>query len=375
MLNHYPKLAKEFAQYFEFKTLDYYLGLQGHAEELCASLILDYFLTGGVGDKTKEWSLEKVRETLGAEEKYRKMLLFLINFLRKKGVLEGPTESFRFLKDNTNLLSPTDALKRIRDLHSQFSPFFSFLFDCVQSYPDVLQGKKPGVDVLYPNGNTSRLQRIYENTPKVGYESFYLNLLREVLNQEILQNDREKPLTIVEVGSGQGILTEILLPMLPSNTTYYFTDMGRSIVLQGKQRFNGTTQGTMRFEALDITKDPIEQGFTAEMADFVVGFNVVHATPNIGDTLSEMSKLLKNDGKIFLVENVKQEPWIDMIYGLVEGWWLFDDGIRSDSPLLSIDRWDQVIGQGGFQNHCILPAEEDFMARQDSESALISIQK
>lgn len=53
---------------------------------------------------------------------------------------------------------------------------------------------------------------------------------------------------------------------------------------------------------LDITKDPIEQGFEAKSYDLIIASNVLHATPIIHDTLVNVRKLLAPRGYLFLQE-------------------------------------------------------------------------
>ena len=39
-----------------------------------------------------------------------------------------------------------------------------------------------------------------------------------------------------------------------------------------------------------------------------------------------------------------------MIWGLAEGWWIFEDeDIRRASPLLTLDQWEEVARDQGFQ--------------------------
>jgi microcystin synthetase protein McyE len=53
--------------------------------------------------------------------------------------------------------------------------------------------------------------------------------------------------------------------------------------------------------------------------------NVVHATPDIRDTLGHIRSLLKPGGQLVLLETVRQEDWVDVVWGLTPGWWAFHD--------------------------------------------------
>ncbi|GEM_PF-4633227 len=70
--------------------------------------------------------------------------------------------------------------------------------------------------------------------------------------------------------------------------------------------------------------------------------NVVHATRNLGTTTAHLLKLLVPGGLMFLIETVKRRRWDDMIWGLAEGWWYFDDDFRTHFPLLTLEQWEQL---------------------------------
>lgn len=99
---------------------------------------------------------------------------------------------------------------------------------------------------------------------------------------------------------------------------------------------------------------------------------VLHATPVINDTLLHVRKLLHPRGKLFLQELSPSESilnfirtetvneksvsadqraetkWINMVMGVLPGWWLGSEDGRHTEPYISSDRWDEELRRAGF---------------------------
>jgi len=50
-----------------------------------------------------------------------------------------------------------------------------------------------------------------------------------------------------------------------------------------------------------------------------------------------------------MVEGISRQRWVDLIFGLTEGWWKFaDHGLRPSYPLLSMPQWRTMLPTVGF---------------------------
>lgn len=157
---------------------------------------------------------------------------------------------------------------------------------------------------------------------------------------------------ILEIGSGTGGLTAKFLEQLKSDfgerlyLKYTFTDISSGFFVQAKERFQGH-QG-IEYKALDISKNPLEQGFTAGEYDLIIASNVLHATPFLHDTLTNVRTLLQPKGQLFLQELCPITRAMSFIMGQFSGWWLSEEDGRIGSPFITPEEWDKRLRGAGF---------------------------
>ncbi|KAF6795324.1 polyketide synthase [Colletotrichum musicola] len=157
---------------------------------------------------------------------------------------------------------------------------------------------------------------------------------------------------VLEIGAGTGGTTAETLRGFTSDTgermygQYDFTDVSPGFFAAAQERFKDY-EG-IECKVLDISKDPIAQGFEAESYDFIVASNVLHATPSIQATLRNVRKLMKPGGKLFLQELSPEWRMINFIMGFLPGWWLGVSDERPDEPYISPARWDLELRNAGF---------------------------
>ncbi|MEO1187350.1 MAG: class I SAM-dependent methyltransferase, partial [Cyanobacteria bacterium J06636_27] len=121
----------------------------------------------------------------------------------------------------------------------------------------------------------------------------------------------------------------------------------------------------VKYELLDIEQigDELKNSF-----DIIIAANVLHATLNMRETLGNVNQLLADNGLLVLLEGTRPLRWLDLIFGLTEGWWRFTDtDLRHNYPLLSVGQWEEVLQDCGFEE--VLPIapeldEEDLFSQQ-----------
>jgi NAD(P)-dependent dehydrogenase (short-subunit alcohol dehydrogenase family) len=101
---------------------------------------------------------------------------------------------------------------------------------------------------------------------------------------------------------------------------------------------------------LDIEQAPGAQGFAAGGFDLVVAANVLHATRDVRASLSHAVSLLAPGGSLVLLEGTSARHWVDLTFGLTEGWWRFADrDLRPSHPLLPAAVWEGLLAECGLE--------------------------
>ncbi|KAE8355130.1 hypothetical protein BDV28DRAFT_163475 [Aspergillus coremiiformis] len=166
--------------------------------------------------------------------------------------------------------------------------------------------------------------------------------------------DQKPHMNILEIGAGTGGATLPLLHSLgggdsarkvPMFNRYLYTDISSQVLDNVKQTFQSWGD-LLEYQTLDISQDPVQQGYEEHAYDLIIACHVLHLTPILDRTLENVHKLLKPGGKLLLLE--ENGPRLrHFIYSLLPGWWRCDDS-RLDGLLLDKPSWDALLRETGF---------------------------
>ncbi|KAI4180322.1 MAG: hypothetical protein L6R41_007301, partial [Letrouitia leprolyta] len=210
---------------------------------------------------------------------------------------------------------------------------------------DILTGKADGLKLIFANEKGRELvSGLYGDSllNKLAYGQM-ADFLRRLVSK---LPDHKGPLKILEMGAGTGGTTKWLLPLLASLDTpveYTFTDLSSSFVAGARKRFK--EYPFMKFQTHDIEKPPANQDLYHSQ-HIVIASNAVHATHSLTESTSNIHKFLRPDGFLMMLEMTRTLYWVDMIFGVLEGWWLFDDGRKH--AIADESRWERDLQSVGF---------------------------
>ncbi|KAJ4858237.1 methyltransferase domain-containing protein [Trichoderma breve] len=142
---------------------------------------------------------------------------------------------------------------------------------------------------------------------------------------------------------------------------YTFTDISSSFITAAKSKLREHT--FVKFRTLDITQDPSAdiKGYF----DMIIATNVMHATPDVCKSSSNARQLLRPGGFLTLVEYTWRNYYLlDVIFGQLDGWWLFNDG--RDHATMDVSDWKKTLLRAGF-------GEVDWTEGQTEESKICRI--
>ena len=253
----------------------------------------------------------------GIEAKQWRMVGRLLEILAEEGVL-------RPLADGGWLIEKEpDEAQFVGDGPLSSSIEAELLARCGRGLAAVLRGEQDPLALLFPAGN--------ERTAAVLYgDAWGARVLNDLLGQAVKQIVERRPqgryLRVLEIGAGTGGATQAILPLLPSeHVDYTFSDISPIFLRQAENRFGDTP--FVSYQKLDIERDPAAQGFDGAQFDVVIGANVLHATRNLPQALAHARSLLAPQGELLLLEGLRPMRWLDLIFGLTDGWWHWEDEV------------------------------------------------
>ncbi|EGD45657.1 Mycocerosate synthase., 6-deoxyerythronolide-B synthase [Ruminiclostridium papyrosolvens DSM 2782] len=223
----------------------------------------------------------------------------------------------------------------------------------LRALPDILTGKVPATDVMFPNSSMELVEGIYKNNPISDY--FNGNLADTLVAYiEKRRQDQSGRLRIIEIGAGTGGTSEMVFekikPFRDYIEEYCYTDVSKAFLLHAEKEY-GSDNPYLTFQIFDVEAPIAKQNISAGGYDVVIAANVLHATKNIRQTLRNIKAILKKNGLLLLNEISGNTLFTHLTFGLLDGWWLYEDtALRIPGcPGLSSQTWQSVLEDEGFQ--------------------------
>ncbi|HEV8396811.1 MAG TPA: SDR family NAD(P)-dependent oxidoreductase [Vicinamibacterales bacterium] len=325
-------------------------------DRLCAAYAWRFFARAGVdAGRASTGDRAALRERCGVQPRFTRYVDALVRMLEEDGLVDGASAP-----DAEALAAAT------RAGHPSMAPLLDVLRTCADAMNDSLTGAAPALEPLFGDAHYEAFQRAVQTVRAHSFVPACERIVGDIVSK--LPRDTGRRLRILEVGGGEGLLTQVLLPLLEGrNVDYHFTDIGRAFVAGTRRRAEEAGQRFVRADVLDISRSPGEQGFEAGAYDVVLAFNVLHATPDVVASLRHARQLLAPGGLLLLQESTRPARWIDLIWGLTDGWWSFEDTTRrTTSPLLGLEAWERALAEAGFDRPTAYPRAAADRARTDT---------
>ncbi|WP_338925305.1 SDR family NAD(P)-dependent oxidoreductase [Mycetohabitans endofungorum] len=331
-----------------------------------------------------------VAANLDAYPFYRRWLRESLRLLTQNGSIDDQGQLLTAIPAAASLWSQwrqaSDEWRRDGDLRAQLQ----LVETCSRALPAILRGEKQATEVIFPGGSMSLVEGIYKNNK---ISDYFNEALGEVV-VDIARRHAEgnRPLRILEIGAGTGGTTAGLIsklqPWRHQIAEYCYTDLSQAFLRHAEQHF-APEAPYLRTAIFDVSKACFEQGINTNHYDLVIATNVLHATPDLRCTLQNAKATLCHGGLLLLNEISERSMFTHLTFGLLEGWWLYDDeALRIDGcPGLSPESWQRLLQSQGFSDiafpvagsHCLgqqiivavsdgvvrLPAQQQVMPAAD----------
>ncbi|MEZ4630387.1 MAG: SDR family NAD(P)-dependent oxidoreductase [Deinococcales bacterium] len=292
----------------------------------------------------KNWQNELIE--LGVLEKYRPLIQRQLAILIEDGyLLKGVDDSYHVAREvNDEVLEETHQLWQ--GFFADYPEAFADLMlasRCGENLAELLRGKADPLAIMSPAGSMTISEQFYQDGPSF---KFYNLAAQEGL--KTLIDPLKQPLKILEIGAGTGGLSSYILPILPKNSHYIYSDISAHFFRRAEEKLRD--YDFISYHRCDIENLSFDEVLEVHSFDIILAANVLHATQDLRHSLANIQKLLKPNAFLMLLELIRPPRFSDIIFGLTDGWWRFSDrDLRQDNPLIPATVWEDILKESGFR--------------------------
>lgn len=329
-------------------------------EKFTGELILNVIIKNSLLKNTYKLSQKELKKSLNIIPKYKRILEAFIDILVKEKKLERDNDNLilnnnivlkdmnELSKDRDNLINKYDGLKN----------HINLIWNCFIYYKEILSGEIKATEVIFPNSDMNLVEGIYKGNIIADFcNEIVATSVEKYVSKVINLIPANKKIRILEIGAGTGGTSEFVMQKInkyKEKIEYDYTDISREFTNYGKNKFKDFV--FVNYKVLNVEEDLNTQEYELQSYDIVIATNVLHATKNIDVTLKNIKLLLKNGGILLNNEATKAHYFTTFTFGLLDGWWLFEDeGNRlKNSPLLNRSKWQGRFIENGFYSSSII---------------------
>ena len=343
----------------------------------------DRLVRGELDKLALQWSINAIVDVVGSKTtgskivrdglvddaaiaEARKPLFWrLLEMLTESGFLAAVSDGWQVLRPITTNDAAATSQQLLRR-YPRLAPELRLISRCGARLADGLRGDVDPLVLLFSDKSAGSAVDVYSQSSGAKVLN---GTLAEATARLVERMPTGRALRVLEIGGGTAATTRAIFDRVdPKRLSYIFTDIARGFLTAAEEQFGHHNHfQTMR---LDIEQDCGVQSFEPHGFDLIIAANVLHATADLENTIRNVRQLLAPGGTLLLLEGVRPVPWMDITFGLTEGWWRFD---KQDSDrryaLISSQQWRQLLSRHGFVDMNVLPASRE--DANDAENVLI----
>jgi SAM-dependent methyltransferase len=241
-------------------------------------------------------------------------------------------------------------------------PAYEVLALCAGALPAVLRGELRGEDALFGPTTLNLWFEYFSNAnPHYGPSN--------AITGVAVARAARSGCSVLEFGGGGGSAGEAVLRALTEAdkvpARYVFTELQAAFLRRGARAVQQKLPAGCDFSSLrfDVNLDPAGQRLDAGQFDLAFGVNTLHLAHDLLATLTNLRKLLRPGGALIVGELLRPRPdaavHLELPFTLLEAYSHAPllPGIRPRPGFMSAHGWVQALGQAGFGEITLLPAQ------------------
>ncbi|MFI5776847.1 SDR family NAD(P)-dependent oxidoreductase [Nocardia sp. NPDC051570] len=325
---------------------DYHAVTEPEMDRLCLAYVTEALHTLGMRFAPgRRFTLEGIARDLGVHDKHRQYLGRLLELLALHGIIAADDDAWRIRVEPARA-DTGRILARLRERHPECEYELALLERCGREQAAVLRDDLDPVELIFTEHEFPSVADLYGTSLSFGDSN---RVVGEIVAECVRTLPGDRPLRVLEIGAGTGGTTGHILSELPSGRAeYVFSDVSQLFLAKARQRF--ADLDFVDYRILDVEHDIGAQGFDPHYFDIVVASNVLHATANLRTTLDNVRRLMTSQGLLVIVEATVPPHWVDLTFGMTEGWWRFrDHDLRPSYPLMPEGMWRDFLPTTSFE--------------------------
>jgi 1-acyl-sn-glycerol-3-phosphate acyltransferase len=340
---------------------DYFNSVEPALERLtCAYMVRALRKLGwamAVGERVET---DALLDALGVVASRRRLARSLLGWLADAGVFRREGNSWQLLRVPEE--SDPDAMERaLVGEYPSFEIECGLVARCGTRLAEVLNGKVDAVrEIFFADGGYEFMGRFYREAVVCRY---YQVGVAEVIAAALETGPPDGRVRVLELGGGTAGTTGYVLDKLPAHRLeYLFTDISPRFTRAAAERF--ASHPHLQCRPVDVERDFASQGVAGQF-DIVIASDVLHGMASIAGALANIRNVLAPGGMLVLLEITRPKAWVDLVFGMTDGWWRFTDhDVRPDYPLLTPSQWHRALERAGFASVGMVAERYDDLAGQ-----------
>lgn len=230
---------------------------------------------------------------------------------------------------------------------SATTPATSLFVEVSKKLVPIVRGEIDPADLLF---SSTLAQEFYEDMLGRFHDSRLMSFMDLLVH-------RGPALRIVEVGAGQGAMTNVILSIVEQLERssgglvldeYVYTDASDTNLEKARERFS-SQQRRMKFKAFDLKRDSPAQILQSARFDLLLAGGALHATNDLPAALQGLRSLLKSDGHIIFCDaTVPGHFPLNFGFGVLPDWWSNKGESLVARQVLTESEWDGVLRKNSF---------------------------
>ena len=325
---------------------EYHDVAEAEMNRLCIAYVTEAFHELGMDfSEGRRFTLDEVARELGVHDRHRRYLGRLLELLSLHGIVEDDDGGHRIQLAPARV-DTERTLAGLRAQHPEYESEYAVLERCGTRQAAVLRDDVNPVDLIFPKDDFQSVVDLYTTS----FSFVKCNrVVRDLVAECVQALPADRPVRVLEIGAGTGGTTGYVLSELPADRAeYVYSDVTQLFLSKARERF--AEFDFVDYRILDIEGDVEAQGFDPHYYDIVIASNVVHATESVRATLDNVRRLMTSQGLLLIIEATLPPHWVDLTFGMTDGWWSFSDhDLRPSYPLLSEATWRDFLPTAGFE--------------------------